>query len=80
MRTTQIGQSGQILHQILQLLPKIYPTFLRYRAAAHRPHQERDTFQLGRRARQSIRQAQGGVPICSSNQNAGYHQAVLCHD
>ena len=51
MGTTHVSQSGQVLHWILQLLLKIYPPFLRYRAATHRPNQEGSTFRLGKGAR-----------------------------
>ena len=44
MGTTQISQSGLILHWVLQLLSKIHPTFLHNRLATHRSDQERDTF------------------------------------
>ena len=80
MGTTQISQGGQILHRILQLLSKIYPSFLRYRMTAHRPNQEGDTFQLEKGTRRSIHQAQGDVLICTCDQDSRYYQAVLRHD
>ena len=47
MGTTQISQSGQILHWILQLLSKIHPTFLHNRLTTHKPDQKKGTFHLG---------------------------------
>ena len=47
MGTTQVGQSSQILHWILQLLSEVHPPFLCNRLATHRPNQERGIFQLG---------------------------------
>ena len=47
MGTAQIGQSGQVLHRILQLLLKIHTSLLCNHLTTYQPNQERDTFQLG---------------------------------